>query len=184
MNTFSSDILLYASFPLIGAIIGWCTNYLAVKMIFRPYKPISFLGLKIHGLIPRRQSDLARSIGETIELKLFRDGIEETVPVTIQPVDIDKINGGVIHPQLQGAIIGEMREQRLQRGRVDYLQILDVEKSSRAWEAGFRRGDIIYSSNKQLTRNFDEAFDLAETASRRMIMNIQRGNRELYILLK
>ena len=77
-----------------------------------------------------------------------------------------------------------MREQRLQRGRVDYLQIVDVEKPSNAWEAGFRSGDIIYSINKQLTRNFDEAFDLVENASRGMIMNIQRGNRELYILLK
>ena len=123
-------------------------------------------------------------LGETIELKLFRDGVEETVPVTIQPVDIARINGGVIHPQLQGAVIGEMREQRLQRGRVDYLQILEVKKPSPAWEAGFRSGDIVYSINKQLTRNFDEAFDLAENASRGMIMNIQRGNRELYILLK
>ena len=123
-------------------------------------------------------------LGETIELKLFRDGLEETVPVTIQPIDIDKIDGGVIHPQLQGAVIGEMREQRLQRGRVDYLQILEVIKPSPAWEAGFRSGDIIYSINKQLTRNFDEAFDLAENAGRGMIMNIQRGNRELYILLK
>ena len=123
-------------------------------------------------------------LGETIELKLFRDGVEETVPVTIQPVEIDKIDGGVIHPQLQGAIIGEMREQRLQRGRVDYLQVIEVDRQSPAWEAGFRSGDVIYSINKQLTRNFDEAFDLAENSSRGMIMSVQRGNRELYILLK
>lgn len=123
-------------------------------------------------------------LGQTIELKLFRGGREERVPVTIQPIDIDKIDGGIIHPQLEGATIGEMREQRLQRGRVDYLQIMDVEKPSRAWDSGFRTGDIIFSINKQLTRNFDEAFDLAESSSRGMIMNIQRGNRELYILLK
>ena len=123
-------------------------------------------------------------LGQTIELKLFREGVEENVPVTIQPIDINKIDGGIIHPQLEGATIGEMREQRLQRGRVDYLQIVEVERSSSAWEAGFRNGDIIYSINKQLTRNFDEAFDLVENANRGMIMNIQRGNRELYILLK
>ena len=123
-------------------------------------------------------------LGQTIELKLFRDGQEETVPVTIQPIDISKIDGGIIHPQLEGAIIGEMREQRLQRGRVDYLQIVEVKKPSSAWDAGFRGGDVIYSINKQLTRNFDEAFDLVENSNRGMIMNIQRGNRELYILLK
>ena len=45
-------------------------------------------------------------------------------------------------------------------------------------------GDIIYSINKQLTRTFDEAFALVETNGKAIIMNIQRGNRELYILLK
>jgi len=48
----------------------------------------------------------------------------------------------------------------------------------------FNAGDIIYSINKQLTRNFDEVFALVESNGNGMIMNIQRGNRELYILLK
>jgi hypothetical protein len=50
--------------------------------------------------------------------------------------------------------------------------------------SGFQVGDIIYSINKQLTRTFDEVFALVETNGKAMIMNIQRGNRELYILLK
>jgi len=35
-----------------------------------------------------------------------------------------------------------------------------------------------------LTRNFDEMLALAEASDTGMVMNIQRGNRELYILLK
>jgi len=45
-------------------------------------------------------------------------------------------------------------------------------------------GDIIYSISKQLTRTFDEVFTLVEANGKAIIMNIQRGNRELYILLK
>ena len=26
--------------PLIGAVIGYCTNYIAVKMLFRPLYPV------------------------------------------------------------------------------------------------------------------------------------------------
>jgi S1-C subfamily serine protease len=48
----------------------------------------------------------------------------------------------------------------------------------------FEVPSIIYSINKQLTRNFDEVFALVEMNGKGMIMNIQRGNRELYILLK
>ena len=65
-----SRLYIYISMPLIAALIGWFTNYLAVKMIFRPRKQIKFLGLKLHGLIPRRQRDLAESIGETVESEL------------------------------------------------------------------------------------------------------------------
>ena len=42
------------------------TNRLAVKMIFRPIRPINILGIKIQGLMPRRQADMAKSIGEIV----------------------------------------------------------------------------------------------------------------------
>ena len=61
----------YLAIPLISALIGWITNFIAVKMIFRPRKPINILGFKIIGLIPKRKSDLARKIGETIEKELI-----------------------------------------------------------------------------------------------------------------
>ena len=83
-----------------------------------------------------------------------------------------------------GATIGEMHEQRLQRGRLDYLQVLSVAKGSSAEETGFRTGDVIFSINKQLTRSFDEVFEITKQSGSAMIMNIQRGNRELYLLLK
>jgi len=123
-------------------------------------------------------------LGQTIKLLLFRHGAEMELPVLIQPIEIEKMAGGVIHPKLAGATIGEMHEQHLQRGRVDYLEIMQVEPGSNAEQAGFRSGDIIFSINKQLTRNFDEVFALVNTNGNGMVMNIQRGERELYILLK
>jgi len=53
-------------FPAIGAVIGYFTNFLAVKMIFRPRSP--FMG--VQGLIPRRRRDLAEKIGETVSTHL------------------------------------------------------------------------------------------------------------------
>lgn len=54
-------------FPFVGAIIGWLTNYIAVKMLFRPYKPFNIIGFKFQGLIPKRRKEIARSIAKTIE---------------------------------------------------------------------------------------------------------------------
>jgi len=46
--------------PIIGFIIGYLTNYLAIKMLFRPRKKI----LGIQGVLPKRKAKLAKSIGE------------------------------------------------------------------------------------------------------------------------
>ncbi len=57
--------------PIIGAFIGYFTNYLAIKMIFRPRSPIKIGPIKIQGLVPKRKEDLAYEISNTIETKLL-----------------------------------------------------------------------------------------------------------------
>jgi S1-C subfamily serine protease len=61
---------------------------------------------------------------------------------------------------------------------------MEVKPGSAAAASGFETGDVIFSINKQLTRRFDEVLAIVETNDNGMIMNIQRGDRELYILLK
>jgi uncharacterized membrane protein YheB (UPF0754 family) len=58
--------------PFVGALIGWLTNYLAIKMLFRPRQPTFILGLPLQGVIPRRQRDLALKIGEVVEEELLK----------------------------------------------------------------------------------------------------------------
>ncbi len=58
-------------FPLVGALIGWATNWLAVKMLFRPHKPVGIGPLKFQGVVPRRQEALAESIAETVQEELI-----------------------------------------------------------------------------------------------------------------
>ncbi len=54
---------------LTGAVIGFITNWLAIKMIFRPFKAAYFLGIRIPftpGLIPSRKDEIAVTLGQTI----------------------------------------------------------------------------------------------------------------------
>lgn len=65
--------------PLIGAIIGYCTNYIAVKMLFRPRNEIKVLGRTLPftpGAIPKNKPRLAKAIGEVVETTFFG---EETI---------------------------------------------------------------------------------------------------------
>lgn len=59
------------SIPIVSALIGYVTNYIAVAMLFRPHKPVRLLGLRLQGLVPRRQKEIAQSLGAMIEHNLF-----------------------------------------------------------------------------------------------------------------
>lgn len=54
---------------LVGAVIGYITNWLAIKMLFRPHKELRIGKFKVPftpGLIPKEKSRIAKSVGETI----------------------------------------------------------------------------------------------------------------------
>ena len=57
--------------PVIASLIGWFTNYLAVKMLFHPRIPFRFLGISIQGVFPKRQKQLAEKLGVLVAEELF-----------------------------------------------------------------------------------------------------------------
>ncbi|PCJ13645.1 MAG: hypothetical protein COB10_05315 [Planctomycetota bacterium] len=65
------DWLPWVVFPLVGALIGWATNWLAVKMLFRPHRPVGFGPLRFQGVVPKRQKELAENIADTVEQELI-----------------------------------------------------------------------------------------------------------------
>ncbi|MFW5731045.1 MAG: DUF445 domain-containing protein [Desulfonatronovibrionaceae bacterium] len=65
------EYLKYILAPVICALIGWFTNYLAVKMLFHPRQPLWILGWNFQGIFPKRQKELARSLGQLVENQLI-----------------------------------------------------------------------------------------------------------------
>jgi uncharacterized membrane-anchored protein YjiN (DUF445 family) len=60
--------------PLIGAIIGYLTNWLAIKMLFRPLKPAYLWKMRLPftpGILPRERHRLTQSIGSTVSTELL-----------------------------------------------------------------------------------------------------------------
>lgn len=57
--------------PLGGLIVGWATNWLALKMIFNPKQEIRFAGLKFHGLFIKRQNEVATEYSKIVSAKIL-----------------------------------------------------------------------------------------------------------------
>ena len=62
--------------PLLGALIGFVTNALAIRMLFRPLRAYRILGLRIPftpGIIPRQRHQLALSIAAMVSRELLTE---------------------------------------------------------------------------------------------------------------
>lgn len=91
--------------PIIGAIIGAFTNYLAIKMLFHPRKPI----LGIQGLLPKRRKILASKIADS-STRILPDSVKklQSIPL-IGPTIINEIKG-TIENQVNNLSLEELEE--------------------------------------------------------------------------
>ena len=73
----------YIAAPVIGSVIGYFTNYLAVKMLFRPLKPVKIGNFTLPftpGIIPKGRDRLAKAIGGAVGNSLLTDEVlQETL---------------------------------------------------------------------------------------------------------
>ena len=82
--------------PIIGAVIGYCTNYIAVKMLFYPRKEIRIGGWKVPftpGAIPKGKPRLAKGIGNIVANTLLteEDIRKKILTPETEAVIVDKI---------------------------------------------------------------------------------------------
>jgi uncharacterized membrane protein YheB (UPF0754 family) len=103
----------------VGALIGWFTNFLAIKMLFRPIHPwrIPFTDMELRGLIPGRREEIAASIGKTVVKDLISRLIEgenrmeliRTIRVNILNV-IDERIPAIVPAAIKQAILSRIRD--------------------------------------------------------------------------
>jgi len=78
-------LTLLVTSSIVGAIVGYVTNLIAVRMLFHPYRPIKIplLGIKFQGLLPAKKDEFAERIGEIAEIYLktpeFKKEVENKI---------------------------------------------------------------------------------------------------------
>ncbi|MBI5493065.1 MAG: DUF445 family protein [Deltaproteobacteria bacterium] len=100
--------------PVVGAVIGWFTNYVAIKLLFRPHRPVEVLGFKIQGVIPRRRKEIARSMAKAIEKEL------------LSTEDLAKALGGLDWEKEIEKVIEDAVEHRFGSNRLMSLPVIGL----------------------------------------------------------
>ena len=82
-------MIIYA-LPFIAALTGYITNFIAVKMLFHPRKPINLGLFTLQGIFPKRQDKLAEKLGDIVSRELF--SMEDVKATLNNPEVLSQVN--------------------------------------------------------------------------------------------
>ncbi|HEY0273894.1 MAG TPA: DUF445 family protein [Chitinophaga sp.] len=57
--------------PLLGAFIGWFTNWATIRLLFRPLRPVNLGFVQLQGIFPKYQQQWAQQLGHTVATQFF-----------------------------------------------------------------------------------------------------------------
>ncbi|HIP85550.1 MAG TPA: DUF445 family protein [Pyrodictium sp.] len=79
MIAFPQQILTISMYAIAGAIIGYITNVVAVKLLFHPQKPVRIGPFTVQGLIPARIEDIGKRLANILSKDLTKKVLVEAL---------------------------------------------------------------------------------------------------------
>jgi uncharacterized membrane protein YheB (UPF0754 family) len=143
--------------PVVGMLIGYATNWLAIRMLFRPRRRI----LGYQGLLPRRQADIAHDLGHVIGDELVR---AEHLLQPLQEIDLRRHLAPTIERALAakidqlkalpliGALITPERIGSIREAILDAVMAHEDEIKEGLLKAATEHLDIAAAAERELAR--------------------------------
>lgn len=122
-------------------------------------------------------------VGQKVEIEVVRNGKTRRLQAVITEQQVVAVAGDKISKRFRGAEFS-MSEVISGGERSELIQVRKVKRNSNAYQAGLREGDIIVSVNRRYVRNFDEFKQALSQSRRGILMNIQRGDGGLFLLIQ
>ncbi len=146
----------------------------------RPYDIIT----AINGKAIRNRADLFNQLGllpadSKVTLELLRDNRKLTVSATLSSQLVSRIDGNSLHPLLEGVVL----RNRLERGESAGVEIVDIQRRSRAAAIGLEPGDVILGIGRYPVRSVDDLKTLAK-GQRVLPLNVARDEVSYMVILK
>ena len=149
-----SQLWLLSGPPIVGGIIGYFTNDIAIRMLFRPYRPI-FIGQYqlpfTPGVIPRNQGKLAKRISDSIMGTLLTP--DELQGIARRFLQVERVQGALLWvlrlalDQIKGG-----RQENMTRVLANILRDLFGESLPRLLQVVAKRDNFL---EEQLDQIFD-----------------------------
>jgi len=125
-------------------------------------------------------------VGEEIELRVLRGGESQLIRTRVAPPREAAEGEARLVPELPGMSVVEIEpssplHKQLRGGG---LVVSAVEQSSRAWQAGFRPGDILYAVSRRRVQSLAEFQKAARGAKGGYAVSLLRGDFNITIIVR
>ncbi|KIE20373.1 serine endoprotease DegQ [Vibrio sinaloensis] len=141
---------------------------------------VSINGKSITSFSELRAKVATLGAGKTIELGVIRDGKEKTFQVTLGEMQNAKAPAEKLHEGLSGAQLSNTNASDAVQG----VKVTAVEKGSSADAYKLEEGDIIIGVNRKRVKNLAQFRKIVEKQPGVLALNIQRGDRTLYLVIR
>ena len=141
---------------------------------------VSINGKNISTFAELRAKVATLGAGKKVSIEVVRDGDKKTFDVTLgaQTENITKADN--LHEGLSGAQLANTTSSDAIQG----VKVTDVKKGSTAESYQLKEGDIIVGVNRQRVKNLAELRKLLEKKPNILALNIQRGDRTIYLVIR
>jgi len=122
-------------------------------------------------------------VGEEVELEVLRGGTRRVIQTRVASREAAEPRGPG-NPLLAGATFGAIHPRHPLHGKVEGVMVYEIERGSRAWRAGLRKGDVVISVNRQPVAALQEFLDLVTDSDGPLLLQVRRGNGIAFMVIK
>ncbi|NVJ61416.1 MAG: Do family serine endopeptidase [Gammaproteobacteria bacterium] len=119
--------------------------------------------------------------GSKITLELIRDNKTKSVSLTLDEPKLDIKQGEAFHPLLTGIELGERKGVPSEQAA---LEVLNVDRRSRASYYGLRAGDKIEGVGRYRVTSFDDLDKLMTSIGRSLPLRVTRNNEQFLVVIR
>lgn len=155
-------VILLISVPLVCGLIGWLTNVVAVKMIFRPREPVRVLGVPLRGVLPKHLPHFAHQLAEIVSSDFM------TTAEMVERVDLEALLEG-LGPRIDAAFYALWAEMmpELGEGQREMLDNEVMEAARQKLHEELRAA--LPDARCEIAAHADEMVDLRATMERKIV---------------
>ena len=121
-------------------------------------------------------------VGQSLKFTVLRNKKTEFVKIEIS--ENKELANLKINPRLEGISFKEIKKGMREYGIIEGLIVSTINKNSIAFRNGIRKNDIILSINNIAVKSIKDVHELSRKNKDQIVLNVRRGNRSAFILLR